>query len=554
MPTRTVQPVSNPYAGGAIVADFTPYLNLALQQKAKEEAKAAAAQKVYDDMMKDPNPNGIRQQDTKGFYDRTTQWRNFGIQNKELIKDPTKDGGKALSDFRRMTTEIAGYINQSKDAKERDKQFASIFSNPEISRRIRPSWMVQYDAFQKPIDLGGGGIIDAEGAFGAKPLDVEKTIKTITLGQQLDKKDIGTSAIEGEPLKIRRTFEYSYANPKKIADTAKALYQTDDSFQEAMDDLYSKEGAKVDTVKGVTQKQSPYMEDLGTDFEKMYGRPMKDASDLAAIWGYKRAGGGKKEDVIEDNKTAIMKAKEEAEARNIARRGEQARLTKGFTTEQVPFVESVEDVEELIKAPDTKDAQGNVNLLKAADILRTVAEATVGTTGQGTFMTPLPSSRSMKADIAANPQYQTIIKEGEDSIEQALPEADRKAYKNTITNPNITREQFAAIKADAYNKINEKNGISHRFTADKVRNQTPVFTRIIKNDGTVINSVLPLGTNEFRQTYGGAATEFKRKRKSKTSEFESSSQSQSQSAGGGEKVVAPNVKSTNFVQPVFKMK
>lgn len=554
MPTRTVQPVSNPYAGGAIVADFTPYLNLALQQKAKEEAKAAAAQKVYDDMMKDPNPNGIRQQDTKGFYDRTTQWRNFGIQNKELIKDPTKDGGKALSDFRRMTTEIAGYINQSKDAKERDKQFAPIFANPETSRRIRPSWMIQYDSFQKPIDLGGGGTIDAEGAFGAKPLDVEKTIKTITEGQQLDKIAGAATPLPGEPFKVKRTVEYKYANPKKIAETAKALYQTDDSFQEAMDDLYSKEGAKVDTVKGVTQMPTEYMQELGKEFEKMYGRPMKDASDLAAIWGYKRAGGGKKEDVIEDNKTAIMKAKEEAEARNIARRGEQARLTKGFTTEKIPFVEPVETIETLIKAPDTKDAQGNVNLLKAADILRTVAGATVGTTGQGTFMTPLPSSASMKADVAANPQYQKIIKEGQDNIKQALPEEDKQSYINALSNPKITREQFAAAQANAYNKVNERNGIPHRFTADQVRNQTPVFTRIIKNDGTVINSVLPLGTNDFRQTYEGAATEFKRKGKSKESEFESSSQSQSQSAGGGEKVVAPNVKSTNFVQPVFKMK
>jgi len=554
MPTRTVQPVSNPYAGGAIVADFTPYLNLALQQKAKEEAKAAAGQKVYEDMMKDPNPNGIRQQDTKGFYDRTTQLRNFGIQNKELIKDPVKDGGKALSDFRRMTTEIAGYINQSKDAKERDKQFAPIFSNPETSRRIRPSWMIQYDSFQKPIDLGGGGTIDAEGAFGAKPLDVEKTIKIITLGQQLNKKDIGATPIQGEPLKVRRTFEYSYANPKSIADTAKGLYQTDDSFQEAMDDLYSKEGAKVDKVKGITQMPTEYMQDLGKDFEKMYGRPMKDASDLAAIWGYKRAGGGKKEDVIEDNKTAIMKAKEAEEARNIARRGEQSRLTKGFTTEKIPFVEPVETIETLIKAPDTKDANGNVNLLKAADVLRTVAGATIGTTGQGTFMTPLPSSPSMKADVAANPQYKKIINEGENSIRQALSEEDKKAYVNAISTPNITKEQFAAAKADAYNKINETNKVPHRFTADQVRNETPVFTRIIKNDGTIINSVLPLGTNDFRQTYEGAATEFKRKGKSKESQFESSSEGQSQSESGGQKVVAPNVKSTNFVQPVFKMK
>jgi len=296
------------------------------------------------------------------------------------------------------------------------------------------------------------------------------------------------------------------------------------------------------------------MQELGKDFEKMYGRPMKDASDLAAIWGYKRAGGGKKEDVIEDNKTAIMKAKEAEEARNIARRGTQTRLTKGFTTEKIPFVEPVENIETLIKAPDTKDAQGNVNLLKAADVLRTVAGATIGTTGQGTFMTPLPSSPSMKADVAANPQYKTIINEGENSIRQALSEEDKKAYVNAITTPNITREQFAAAKADAYNKINETNKVPHRFTAAQVRNETPVFTRIIKNDGTIITSILPLGTNDFRQTYEGAATEFKRKGKSKASEFESSSEGQSQSESGGQNFVAPNVKSTNFVQPLFKMK
>lgn len=554
MPTRTVQPVSNPYAGGAVVADFTPYLNLALQQKAKEEAKAAAGQKLYQDMMKDPNPKGIRQQDTDGFYKRTNDWRTFGIENKEALKNPASDGGKALLEFRKKAAEIAGYINSSVNAKEKENQLAPSFANPEISRRMTPTFMKTYGQFQKPIDAGGGGDFNMEGAFGAKPLDVEKTIKTITLGQQLNKTDLGAAPIKGEPFKVKRTFEYKYANPKTIAENARALYQTDDSFHQAMDDLYAKEGLKIDNIKNITQKQSPYMEGLGKEFEAMYGRPMKDASDLAAIWGHNRAGGGKKEDVIEDNKAAIMKEQEAAKARGIVRTGQQARLTKGFTTEKIPFVEPVENIETLIKTPDTKDAQGNVNLLKAADVLRTVAGATIGTTGQGTFMTPLPSSLSMKSDIAANPQYQKILKEGQDNIKQALSEEDKKSYTETISNPKLTKEGFAAAQAEAYNKINEKNGVSHRFTADQVRNQTPVFTRIIKSDGTVINSVLPLGTNEFRQTYEGAATEYKRKGKSKTSEFESSSESQSQSAGGGEKVVAPSVKSTNFVQPVFKMK
>jgi hypothetical protein len=478
MPTRTVQPVSNPYAGGAIVADFTPYLNLALQQKAKEEAKAAAAQKVYDDMMKDPNPNGIRQQDTKGFYDRTTQWRNFGIQNKELIKDPTKDGGKALSDFRRMTTEIAGYINQSKDAKDRDKQFAPIFSNPEISRRIRPSWMIQYDSFQKPIDLGGGGTIDAEGAFGAKPLDMDKFITTITRGQQLDKKDLGATPIQGEPLKVRRTFEYKYANPMAIAETARAEYQTNESVQEEMDNLYAKEGARIDKVKGVTQAPSPYMQELGKDFEKMYGRPMKDASDLAAIWGYKRAGGGKKEDVIEDNKTAIMEA-EEAKSKRLA-----------------GYMHSFKGMDE------RKQDIWMDNYIKN-DLI-------------GETKTNTPFSN----------MFGTAVKEIElDAITSEALKKDGKTPDRLLY--DVAQKTFTPVfyKYDANGNIivNEKNKepeVDNLLTGDITYNQFKL--NLVKS--------APQGQQAVREM------------------------TRNKEIGAGKKVVESNTKSTNFVQPVFKMK
>lgn len=551
MPTRTVQPVSNPYAGGAIVADFTPYLNLALQQKAKEDAKAAAAQKVYEDMMKDPNPNGIREKDTADFYNMTNSWRRYGIDNKEALKNPAIDNGKALSEFRKMTTEIAGYVNSSKERKEKEKQFAPFFSDPEKSKMLTDNFMKNYQTLQLPINQSKGFSMNLEDAFGAKPLDEKKAIDYLVSGMKPSDLSTTFAPIQGDKFNRLQVTEKAY-EPTAIGNKAKDFYRTNESFKVTIDNLWKESGMKINP-DGTITPPTGYVADLQQIYVDDKGKPIpiQTKDDLAAAWAIAKIRPFKEQKTV-PYKEAIMEAEEAMRKRLIGESGKQARLTKGFTTEKVPFVERVEDVEELIKAPDTKDAQGNVNLLKAADILRTVAEATVGTTGEGTFMTPLPSSSSMKSDIAANPQYQTIIKEGEDSIEQALPEADRKAYKNTITNPNITREQFAAIKADAYNKINEKNGISHRFTADKVRNQTPVFTRIIKSDGTVINSVLPLGTNEFRQTYGGAATEYKRKAKSKTSEFESSSESESQSAGGGQKVVAPNVKTPNFVQPSKK--
>lgn len=475
MPTRTVQPVSNPYAGGAIVADFTPYLNLALQQKAKEEAKAAAGQKVYEDMMKDPNPNGIRQQDTKGFYDRTTQWRNFGIQNKEALKNPAIDGGEKLSQFRRMTTEIAGYINQSKDAKERDKQFAPIFANPETSRRIRPSWMIQYDSFQKPIDLGGGGTIDAEGAFGAKPLDVEKTIKTITEGQQLNKVAGTASPLPGEPFKVKRTIEYSYANPKKIAETARALYQADDSFQEAMDDLYEKEGLKVDNLTNITRKQSPYMEELGKDFEKMYGRPMKDASDLAAIWGYKRAGGGKKEDVIEVNESAKMAA-EEAKSKRLA-----------------DYIHNFKLMDE-----NKKDIWMD-NYIKN-DLVGDIKDVT------GMLGTPIKEIKLDKITAEA------LKKDGK-TPDKLWYDVNNKVFQPTY------------YKYDANGKliVNEKTNAP---TIDELLSQPISYNQFKLN---LINEA-PQGQQAVREM-----------KKDKT-------------IGAGKKTVESNTKSTNFVQPVFKMK
>lgn len=284
MPTRTVQPVSNPYAGGAIVADFTPYLNLALQQKAKEEAKAAAAQKVFDDMMKDPNPKGIRQQDTQGFYDKTNDWRTFGIQNKKEITNPTLDGGKALLEFRRKVADITGYINSSLDAKERDKQFAPIFADPEKSKMITTSFMNEYQQFQKPLNLGGGGVIDVNKIFGAKPLDEKKAIDYLVAGLKPSEGMPEYTAIPGDQFS-RREFVTKKYDPTALENKAKDLYRTDESFKATIDNLWKESGMKINP-NGTITPPTGYVADLQKIYvdDKGKPKPIQTKDDLAAAW------------------------------------------------------------------------------------------------------------------------------------------------------------------------------------------------------------------------------------------------------------------------------
>jgi hypothetical protein len=532
MASRINQPISNPY-GGAALLDSTPYLQLHLQKQAEEGAKVAAAQKAYDDLLKDPNPEGLREVDTKGFYDRVNQWREFGIKNKELVKDPSKDGGRARNELMRRANEIALYTQSSKDRKAQQSQFAPIFQNPETARRLKNSFLGQYSELQKPLDQSQAFQFNPTNIFRAKEFDQKKFTDVLLSGENPSEKLLKTIRPKGS-LKETEVYEIQYSNPKKIGDKARNYYKTDDSMQEAIDELYEAEGMQLDANGKVIRPASPNMVRLNELYVKTYGKPIQTKDDLAAAYGLSVVPSKREQDKVVSNKAAEM-----AKADELAK----GRMSYGFSLRQPkePETVKVEDWETLVKSPDTRDNAGVLNLSKANDVIRKYSAATVNNVGDGAFIMPLPLASSVKADVANDPKYNKTVDEATTNIKSVLESADpinqkelasaAKNFDNELRNITKSKgdntsknEQRRVAWAGALNAINKANGVTQRYTADDLRKETPVLVKYQKGD-KLLTAVVKLGTQEFRTAYDAAKKAYKKANTTNVSESSYGSQS-----------------------------
>ncbi len=529
MPSRINQPLSNPY-GGAALLDSTPFLQLHLQQQAKEGAKVAAAQKAYDDLLKDPNPDGLREVDTKGFYDRVNQWRDFGIKNKDLIKDPSKDGGKARNELMRRANEIALYTQSSKDRKAQQTQFAPMFQNPETARRLKNSFLGQYSELQKPLDQSQAFQFNPNSIFKAKDFDPKKLSDFMLQGETPNKKFVRTEKIAGQPLRQTEVYELDYSDKKKLADKARNYYKTNDSMKDAVDDIYEAEGLQLDASGNITRAVSPYMKQLNDLHTSIYGKPIQTKDDIAAAYGLTIIPSETREDKVVENKGAIMKKADDLKRGTMA-------YGKFLNTPKEPETVTVEDFEKLVRTPDSidvKDKTKTPNLIKAMNVVRQYSAATINNVGDGAFISPLPLSSSMKPNVTNNPQYNKLVNEGISAVQETLANDEKlvdayKDFNSALNSKDLNNEKTMSAYANALNAINKRNGITQRYTANDLRKETPVIVKYQKGD-KLITGVVKLGSQEFRVAYDAAKKIYKKVNTKNVTE--GSFGSQSESSGG----------------------
>jgi hypothetical protein len=99
MAASRIPPSFNPYAVGAVVFDSTPYTNYFLRQEAEAKAKDEALGKYFQDLDKSLTPTGMRTQDIGGFIEKTKGLRQYYFANKDRIKNPSLDNGKAYNEY-----------------------------------------------------------------------------------------------------------------------------------------------------------------------------------------------------------------------------------------------------------------------------------------------------------------------------------------------------------------------------------------------------------------------------------------------------------------------
>jgi hypothetical protein len=278
------------YTGGAVTASTQPLASLYHQYASRKMARDEALDDYFRNLNKNINPAGVRQQDVEGLMQKTNEWNGFYQQNKQAIKNPKLDNGKALSEYQSRYQDQLAYIEKSKGAASTSKELARAKLNPQMGYMFDDDEILghiqehdkplndpthksidiaQLNIQPKPIDLKEWQALQKSSTAGLKPsetvdkIEVDpKTLDTITTVKKSyspeDLQAIGNRYKSMYQLdrRVRATTDKNLLNPAnagELNDVYKSVYGKN---AETPADLLAAQGIQNAQTEGTIQKRT----------------------------------------------------------------------------------------------------------------------------------------------------------------------------------------------------------------------------------------------------------------------------------------------------------
>lgn len=282
------------YSGGDVQVSTQPIANMYSQFMQHQIARDEALDNYFRDQNKTVNPAGMRNQDitgtasVPGLTQKQSDWQQFYQQNKQPIKNPKLDNGKAYTEYESRHRDIINYIDQSKNAaKTTDElskaklnpQLGYIFDDNEIMGKIHQHDLPLNDPNHKDLSL-------AELSIQPKPLDTkewEGLNKSFTQGLK-PKSNVVGSKVDPATLDTVTTYkdEFSPEDLQTIGNRAKSNYQLDRRVRSTVDKNL------------LNSPNAPQLNDI---YKQTYGKNAETPADLLAAQAIQNATTGGNRDV-----------------------------------------------------------------------------------------------------------------------------------------------------------------------------------------------------------------------------------------------------------------
>jgi len=199
----------NPYQKGIALDISSKPINLAIQLEQKNQAKREALDKYFMDYEKSINPAGMRSQDQDIVLKKLNDNKQFYMQNRDKILNPSKYGAEAQSQYMAGFKDILSDISKSKQAMAENKVLQNTYSKIKTEGlEIPDGFMEAIQTSQKPIYAGYQPVDLFKFDFNKKYNDVEFT-KNVWGGLTLPTKEVPTTLPDG---KVQYT-KTSYLTP-----------------------------------------------------------------------------------------------------------------------------------------------------------------------------------------------------------------------------------------------------------------------------------------------------------------------------------------------------
>ena len=265
------------FSGGTFVVKQPNYSNYYAQAMMHRQAKQQALSQYYDRVQSSINPAGVRDQDLEGWQKKADDWNKWGIEHRDELVDPRRDGGKALNQFNAMHRDLLSDTQKSKQAAAKELTLSKIYADPNKAKLATDKDMQLAHGLSASIydknhykDDGVTPHDLTEFSFNAPAFDINKqraVTQMVNRGLKKDRVFGKPQKIDANTMSLPYTEQHSTQNLKSIADRTGDAYDGDPSMQS----YYQNKTLAPDEFDRLNQAyKSVYGkdQDIGTDFKK----------------------------------------------------------------------------------------------------------------------------------------------------------------------------------------------------------------------------------------------------------------------------------------------
>lgn len=270
-----------------------PYVQIAIQARQRKAAREDAIDKYYQKLPDTINDKGVRDQEVPIINDYRDKIFEFGLKNKEALRNPKLDRGAAQHGLNKLMNEAKGVARLSQDAAKEDLEIGKLW----LSKDNR--WVVDDDEFIAANQRHNLPVTDPN----FKKVDIPLILQGRPFDQTAFRKELkdfkyseGTPKIEPHPKDP--LMEVVTSNPVLGEDTKASIYNF------AADKYHSNRSFRKKIENDLAQTgQLPILQDV---FKKTFGKEIESDEDIAAAYTISQLPTSQTRAKVITNKDAVM--------------------------------------------------------------------------------------------------------------------------------------------------------------------------------------------------------------------------------------------------------
>lgn len=157
-----------------------PYVNIALQQRARKQAREEAIDTYYKKLPDTINDKGVRDQEIPIINDYKNKIYDFGLKNREALRNPKVDNGAAQLNLQKLMREAAGVARMSQNAAKVDLEAGKFFLSKDNQYALNSDeYVLDHELHNLPVTDPRHKTIDLQKYATNRPFDQSGFIKEI---------------------------------------------------------------------------------------------------------------------------------------------------------------------------------------------------------------------------------------------------------------------------------------------------------------------------------------------------------------------------------------